>query len=107
MGFGYQSKYFGTGTQTAGDTGIYDPKDLTSGDTNHMYLLDYCGVALGYRIKAFDSVDGSPLTPSIPLSTVTGTPLRIDGSVDQGILVLMATIGLDTYISIYTAAETP
>ena len=107
MNFTYQSIAFGTGVPTADDTGIYDPKDLTQGDSNQMYLLDYCGASLGYRIKAFASSDGSAVTPSIALDNITGTPLRVDGSADMALLVLMSVDGTDTYISVYTAAETP
>lgn len=100
--------YFGTGFKTTDDDGINNPLDLTAGELNHMYLLDNCvSGGLGYRIKAFDNVDGSAITPSLEIVGITGTPLRIDGSTSQEILALISVDGSNSYLSIYEADETP
>jgi hypothetical protein len=80
--FNFDGAWFGTGSQTADDTGWYEALDLTCDSSDRFYVLDKLPSGQG-RIKLFDS--GSPGTALTShaagdADTISETPLRIEGS---------------------------
>ncbi len=86
----YDNAYLGTGSQTTDDNGWYDAKDITRDDQNNYFILDELPGGQA-RVKMW-SVDGS-LTTSLGgfgnAVSITGTPLRIEGSDNDGDIVVL------------------
>ena len=74
----YNNAYFGTGSQTAGDSGFYSPKDLTRDSLNHYIVLDELADGTA-RLKGF-SVTSSPGTSigGLSLDEIIGKGLRVE-----------------------------
>ena len=80
--FNFDNAWFGTGTQTEGDTGWYDAKDLTTDSQGYFYVLDELSDGEP-RIKLFESgAPGTALTTHATgdSTTIEDVPMRIEGT---------------------------
>jgi hypothetical protein len=110
----YDDAHFGIGSATSDDNGWNDPKDLTRGLGNIFYVLDRLSSNQG-RVKAWD-VDGDTTTSLGGFgdsSTISSTPLKIDGSYyvngdgDNLLFVLHGTPTAGYFLSIFFPSELP
>ncbi len=77
----FDDAYFGTGSATNDDDGFNDPKDISHGTGDILYVLDRLSTNQG-RVKAWH-VEGDVVTSLGGFgdaSNLSGAPLRIEGS---------------------------
>ena len=105
---GYDSAYFGTGYQTDDDDGWNDAKDITRDNQNNYFVLD--GLQSGQaRVKMW-SVDGDETTSLGGFgnsTTITGPPIKIEGSDYDGDIVVLHGDTLPYMVSVFYPYEMP
>lgn len=104
----YDNAYFGTGSQTNNDECWYDAKDICRDDENRYFVLDLLSTNIP-RIKVFDitSSPGTGVGGFGDGTSISGTPLRIEGSDYAGYIVVMHGASAPQMISIFTECEIP
>jgi len=80
--FAYDFSSIGSGSQDNGDTGVYDPQDISRDNTNRIHILDLTVAGIP-RIKVFNDPDPSSNPTSIghygDATTIDSVPRRIEG----------------------------
>jgi len=104
----YDNAYFGTGTQTDGDSGFYDPRDITRDDQDRYFVLDELSTGEP-SIKMF-TVSGDDTTGEGSFGdsgSISGEPLRIEGSDWSGEVVVLHGSTAPYMISVFIPHEMP
>jgi hypothetical protein len=89
------------GTQTDYMDGFNDPKDITRDNNNDFYVLDFSSSGFAI-VKKYDNL-GAPIGLFGNALTISGDPLRIEGSDHNGNIFVLHTDG----ISIFFPEEMP
>jgi hypothetical protein len=104
----YDNAYFGTGAQSDDDTSWYNGKDITRDNQNRYFILDELSTGEP-RVKVW-TVDGD-ITTSLggfgDSTSISGTPLRIEGSDYDGIIVVLHGNTPPYMISVFLPEEMP
>ncbi len=104
----YSNAYFGVGTQTDNDDGWNNGLDITRDDSNNYFVLDELSTGAP-RIKMW-SVDGDDTTSEGGFgdsTSISGTPLRIEGSDWSGEIVVLHGNSAPYMISVFTPHSMP
>lgn len=104
----YAGIYWG-GVQSDDMSGFNEPKDITRDNNNYYYILDKLSDASGNepRVKKYSST-GDPIGPFGDPSTISGNPLRIEGSdFDGRIYVLHVDELNNAQLSVFEQSEIP
>jgi hypothetical protein len=107
----YANHCIGTGWPGIGDDTWIEARDVTIGEQNTLYILDYYEATFTTKIKGFNISDSTPVG-SVKVNGIVYEPQRLDGSKELGMLVL-----LDGYppvtqtnhgrLYVFTANDTP
>jgi hypothetical protein len=104
----YNKAYFGTGSQTDDDDGWNEAKDITRDDQNRYFVLD--GLSNGEpRVKVW-TVNGDTTTSIGGFGnsmSISGAPLRIEGSDYDGDIVVLHGPSPPQMISVFYPHEMP
>ncbi len=104
----FDNAYFGTGSQTDDDDGWNNAKDITRDDQNRYFVLDDLSTGEP-RVKVW-TVSGNTTTSIGSFgdsTTISGTPLRIEGSDYDGDIVVLHGDSPPHMISAFVPSEMP
>lgn len=107
--FMYDNYYFGSGSQTDDDDGWNNALDITRDDQNRYFVLDSLSDDTA-RIKVWNVDDSSPdsLGGFGDSTTISSTPLRIEGSDYNGFIFILHGNETDGYFySAFLPGEMP
>jgi hypothetical protein len=106
-GVWYDHAYFGTGAQGDADNTWYDAKDLTINNVGKLFVLDQLSDG-GPRVKEFsEGAPGASLGGFGDSVTISGVPLRIEGSTHDAYVIVLHGTSSPSMISIFMPFEMP
>ena len=104
----YDNAYFGTGAQTDADNGFYSGRDITRDDQNRYFILDR--LSTGQPRTKMWTVNGNVTTSKGGFgdsTSISATPLRIEGSEFSGDVVVLHGDTPPYMISVFVPFEMP